>query len=78
MPRPTSFGRDPGLQIRIVVVLLLLGVVYAALVAALYAAGAGAVGIIIIAVIYAVPKGVLREFHSKVWLPFRSLRFGRA
>jgi heat shock protein HtpX len=49
MPRPTSFGRDPGLQIRIVVVLLLLGVVYAALVAALYAAGAGAVGIIIIA-----------------------------
>jgi heat shock protein HtpX len=49
MPRPTQFGRDPGLQIRIVVVLLLLGVVYAALVAALYAAGAGAVGIIIIA-----------------------------
>jgi heat shock protein HtpX len=49
MPRPTSFGRDPGLQVRIVVVLLLLGVVYAALVAALYAAGAGAVGIIIIA-----------------------------
>jgi heat shock protein HtpX len=49
MPRPTSFGRDPGLQIRIVVVLLLLGVVYTALVAALYAAGAGAVGIIIIA-----------------------------
>jgi len=49
MPRPTSFGRDPGLQIRIVVVLLLLGVVYAALIAALYVAGAGAVGILIIA-----------------------------
>jgi heat shock protein HtpX len=49
MPRPTSFGRDPGLQIRIVVVLLLLGVVYTALIAALYVAGAGAVGIIIIA-----------------------------
>jgi heat shock protein HtpX len=49
MPRPTTFGRDPGLQIRIVVVLLLLGVVYAALVAALYVAGAGAVGIIVIA-----------------------------
>jgi heat shock protein HtpX len=49
MPRPTSFGRDPGLQVRIIVVLLLLGVVYAALVAALYAAGAGAVGILIIA-----------------------------
>src|SRR3954462_6536506 len=49
MPRPTQFGRDPGLQVRIVVVLLLLGVVYAALIAALYVAGAGAVGIIIIA-----------------------------
>jgi heat shock protein HtpX len=49
MPRPTSFGRDPGLQVRIVVVLLLLGVVYAALIAALYVAGAGAVGIIVIA-----------------------------
>jgi len=36
-------------------------------------------GIIIIAVIYAVPKGVLREFHSKIWakVPFRSPRFGR-
>jgi heat shock protein HtpX len=49
MPRPTSFGRDTGLQVRIVVVLLLLGVVYAALIAALYVAGAGAVGIIVIA-----------------------------
>src|SRR5262249_31128510 len=49
MPRPTQFGRDPGLQVRMVVVILLLGVVYAALVAALFAAGASAVTILIIA-----------------------------
>src|SRR3954454_5626803 len=49
MPRPTSFGRDPGLQVRMVVVMLLLGVVYAALIAALYIAGAGAIGILVIA-----------------------------
>ena len=35
--------------------------------------------IIIIAVIYAVPKGVLREFHANAWskLTFRSLRLGK-
>src|SRR5262245_11829468 len=49
MPRPTSFGRDPGLQVRMIVVILLLGIVYAALVAALFAAGASAVTILIIA-----------------------------
>src|SRR3954449_4023086 len=49
MPRPTSFGRDPGLQVRMVVVMLLLGVVYAALVAALFAAGASAITILLIA-----------------------------
>jgi heat shock protein HtpX len=49
MPRPTSFGRDPGLQVRIVVVIFLLGLVYAALVAALFAAGASAIVILIIA-----------------------------
>src|SRR3954471_13626006 len=49
MPRPTSFGRDPGLQVRMVVVMLMLGVVYAALVAALFAAGASAITILLIA-----------------------------
>ena len=36
-------------------------------------------GIIIIAVIYAVPKGVLREFQTRVWskLSSRPLRFRR-
>src|SRR6266545_4769178 len=49
MPRPTSFGRDPGRQARMVVVMLLLGVVYSALVAALFAAGASAITILLIA-----------------------------
>src|SRR5436190_24222839 len=39
MARPSSFGKDTGLQVRIVFVLFLLGAVYAGLVAALLAAG---------------------------------------
>src|SRR5687767_594364 len=49
MRTKTSFGRDRGLQARMVLVMFLLFVVYAALVAALYAAGAGAVMIAIVA-----------------------------
>src|SRR5262249_49548146 len=33
MPRPTSFGRDTGLQVRMVVTMFLLGLVYVVLVA---------------------------------------------
>ena len=49
MTRSTSFGRDTGLQVRMLVTMLLLGVVYAALVAALFAAGASAVTILLLA-----------------------------
>jgi len=49
MPRPTSFGRDTGLQVRIVVTLFLLAAVYAVLVGVLFAAGAGGVTIAIVA-----------------------------
>jgi heat shock protein HtpX len=49
MARPTSFGRDTGLQARILLTIFLLGLVYAILIAALVAAGAGAVTIAIIA-----------------------------
>jgi heat shock protein HtpX len=49
MPRPTSFGRDTGLQVRMVVTLFLLGAVYALLVGVLFAAGAGGVTILIVA-----------------------------
>ena len=49
MPRPTSFGRDPGLQIRMTVTMFLLGALYVALVVALLAAGTNGVTVAIIA-----------------------------
>jgi heat shock protein HtpX len=49
MARPNSFGRDTGLQTRMLLTLFLLGLVYAVLVAALIAAGAGAVTIAVVA-----------------------------
>jgi len=39
MPRPTSFGRDTGLQLRMTLTLFLLGLVYAALVGVVFASG---------------------------------------
>jgi heat shock protein HtpX len=55
MAQPKSFGRDPGLQARMLLTLFLLGLVYAVLVGVLFAAGAGAVTIAIIAgVLFAV------------------------
>src|SRR5581483_6111584 len=50
MARPESFGRDTGLQTRMLITLFLLGLVYAVLVAALIAAGAGAITIVVVAV----------------------------
>jgi heat shock protein HtpX len=49
MPPSKSFGRDPGLQARMLLTLFLLGLVYAVLVGVLFAAGAGAVLIAVIA-----------------------------
>jgi heat shock protein HtpX len=49
MARPNSFGRDTGLQTRMLFTMFLLGLVYALLIAVLIAAGAGAVTIAIIA-----------------------------
>jgi heat shock protein HtpX len=49
MARSESFGRDTGLQARMLFTMFLLGLVYAVLVAALIAAGAGAVTIAIVA-----------------------------
>ncbi|MGN6871091.1 MAG: zinc metalloprotease HtpX [Solirubrobacteraceae bacterium] len=51
MARPKSFGRDTGLQTRMLFTLFLLGLVYAVLVAALIAAGAGAVTIAVVAAV---------------------------
>jgi heat shock protein HtpX len=49
MARPSSFGKDTGLQVRITVVLFLLGAVYAGLVAALIAAGVNGIVVGVIA-----------------------------
>jgi heat shock protein HtpX len=49
MPRPTSFGRDTGLQVRMTVTMFLLGLLYVALVVALLAAGTSGVTVAIIA-----------------------------
>ncbi len=43
MARSSSFGRDRGLQTRMLLTLFLLGLVYAVLIAVLFAAGVGAV-----------------------------------
>src|SRR5215210_7337840 len=49
MPRPTSFGRDTGLQVRMVVTLFLLGALYVALVVALLGSGVNGITVAIIA-----------------------------
>src|SRR3954463_2087826 len=49
MARPTSFGRDPGLQIRMLVTMLLLGAVYALLIGVLFASGANGITILLVA-----------------------------
>ena len=48
MARPTSFGRDTGLQARMLLTMFLLGAVYVVLVGVLFASGAGGVTIIVI------------------------------
>ena len=49
MPRPTSFGKDTGLQIRMAVTLFLLGLVYVVLVVAMLAVGVNGITVAIIA-----------------------------
>jgi heat shock protein HtpX len=55
MASPTSFGRDTGLQARMVLTMFLLGLVYVVFMGVLFAAGAGAITIVLIAgVLFAV------------------------
>src|SRR3954466_11184726 len=49
MPRPTSFGKDSGLQFRMAVTMFLLGAVYVALVVIMLAVGVQGVTVAIIA-----------------------------
>ena len=51
MARSRSFGRDTGLRARMLLTLFLLGLVYAVLIGVLFAAGAGAVTIAVIAAV---------------------------
>jgi heat shock protein HtpX len=51
MARPQSFGKDTGLQVRMTIVIFLLGLVYAALVAALIAAGLNPILVGVIALV---------------------------
>jgi heat shock protein HtpX len=48
-PRPTTFGKDTGLQLRMTLTLFLLGLVYAIFIGVLFAAGASAIVIVVIA-----------------------------
>jgi heat shock protein HtpX len=49
--RRSQFGKDTGLQLRMLFTMMLLGIVYVVLVGALFAAGAGAATIAVIAVV---------------------------
>jgi heat shock protein HtpX len=49
MPRPTSFGKDTGLQVRMAVTMFLLGAVYVVLVVAMLAAGVNGGLVVVIA-----------------------------
>jgi heat shock protein HtpX len=49
MPRPTSVGKDTGLQVRMALTMFLLGAVYVVLIVALLAAGTGAITVAVIA-----------------------------
>jgi heat shock protein HtpX len=49
MPRPTSFGKDPGLQFRMAMTMFLLGLVYVVFIVALLAANVHGITVAIIA-----------------------------
>ncbi len=68
MARPSTFGRDTGLQARMLLTLFLLGAVYAVLIGVLFAAGASGITILIVAV------GLLSfQFFASDQLALRSM-----
>ena len=48
----TEFGRDPGLQFRMLVTLFLLGLLYVVLAGAIFVAGGAAIALVVIAVLF--------------------------
>ena len=75
MARPSPFGRDTGLQSRMLLTMFLLGLVYVIFVGVLFAAGVGAVLIIVIAgglflgQLFASDKLALRAMGAKEVTP---------
>jgi heat shock protein HtpX len=75
MPRPTSFGRDTGLQVRMTVTMFLLGLLYVALVVALLSSGVNGVTVALIAGglalvnVFASDKLALRAMGARVVSP---------
>src|SRR3954453_2555089 len=71
MARPTSFGRDTGLQTRMLLTMFLLGLVYVVFMGVLFAAGAGAITIVVFAgamflvQLFAADKLALRAMGAK-------------
>ena len=71
MARPSSFGRDTGLQARMLLTMFLLGLVYVVFMGVLFAAGAGAITIVFFAAVlfavqlFASDKLALRAMGAK-------------
>ena len=71
MARPTSFGRDTGLQTRMLMTMFLLGLVYVIFMGVLLAAGAGAITVVVLAAVlfavqfFASDKLALRAMGAK-------------
>jgi heat shock protein HtpX len=68
MPAPKSFGRDTGLQARMLLTLFLLGLVYVVLIAVLVAAGVGVIAVALIAAVL-----FLVQYFSSDKIALRSL-----
>jgi len=75
MARPSSFGKDTGLQARMVLTMFLLGLVYVVFMGVLFASGAGAVTIVVLASglfavqLFASDKLALRAMGAKEVTP---------
>jgi heat shock protein HtpX len=75
MPRPTSFGRDTGLLVRMTVTMFLLGLLYVALIVALLRSGASGITVAFIAGglallnVFASDKLALRAMGGRVVTP---------
>jgi len=81
MARPSSFGRDTGLQIRMATTMFLLGLVYVVFVGALFAAGVNAAFIVIVAgglallQLFASDKMALAAMGARVVTPAEAPEF---